>query len=280
MALRRISFAAILASLVLVLAWTVYKWTRTPAATEPAPVVASTGTPTATEPGPDNDKEVQERGKELFTREWIAGDRRSHAGDGLGPVFNAQSCAACHRLGGIGGAGNNETNVSLVTVFVSEKLPSGAFGLSGFLPEHPLPPADAPKKIVRGKPGREVELEMPSQDELARIHPILCTQPSFPLHRFGVGPEFAQWKASIFPKAETETERLNKQDSNRRRTRSKGLATLTLVESKRNTPPLFGAGLVDAIPDKVLDEVAAEQAKASGDALDLLSSCRKTKCCP
>jgi CxxC motif-containing protein (DUF1111 family) len=42
---------------------------------------------------------------------------------------------------------------------------------------------------------------------------------------------------------------------------------LTLIESKRNTPPLFGAGLIDAIPDKVLDEVAAEQARASGEAL-------------
>src|SRR5713226_5066999 len=120
MALRRISFAAIFASLVLGFAWT--------------------GTPAAIEPGPDNDKEALERGKELFTREWIAGDRRSHAGDGLGPVYNAQSCAACHRLGGIGGAGNNETNVSLVTVFVSEKIQGM---LAGVLPEHPLPPADA-----------------------------------------------------------------------------------------------------------------------------------------
>ncbi len=199
MASRRISFAAIFASLVLVL--------------------ASTGTPAATEPGPDNDKEVLERGKELFTREWIAGDRRSHAGDGLGPVYNAQSCAACHRLGGIGGAGNNETNVSLVTVFVSEEIREL---IDGVLPEPPLPPADARKKVVVGKPGREVELEIPSQDELAKIHPALRTQTSFPLHRFGVGPEFAKWKASIFPKDKTETERSNKQDSNRRHSKSVG----------------------------------------------------------
>jgi CxxC motif-containing protein (DUF1111 family) len=277
MALRRISFAAIF-SLVLVLAWTVFKWISTPAATEPGPVIALTGTPaptepgpvialtgtpTATEPGADNDKEVLERGKELFTREWIAGDRRSHAGDGLGPVYNAQSCAACHRLGGIGGAGNNETSVSLVTVFVSEKIRGM---LAGVLPEHPMPPADAPKKIVVGEPGREVELEIPSQDELAKIHPILRTQPSFPLHRFGVGPEFAQWKASIFPKDKTETERTNRQGSNRRHSKFAGSGTLTLIESKRNTPPLFGAGLIDAIPDMVLDKVAAEQVKASGDA--------------
>jgi len=38
---------------------------------------------------------------------------------------------------------------------------------------------------------------------------------------------------------------------------------VTLIESKRNTPALFGAGLIDAIPDRVLVEVAVEQAKAS-----------------
>jgi CxxC motif-containing protein (DUF1111 family) len=204
-----------------------------------------------------------ERGKELFTREWIAGDRRSHAGDGLGPVYNAQSCAACHGLGGIGGAGNYEANVSLVTVFVSEKL-SGGF--EGVLLSHPLPPADAPKKIVVGPSGREVELDVPSQDELAKIHPILRTQPSFPFHRFGVGPEFVRWKASIFPKDETETEQINNQGSNRRHSNLTQCGRLTLIESKRNTPPLFGAGLINGIPDKVLEEVAADQAKASAGA--------------
>jgi CxxC motif-containing protein (DUF1111 family) len=244
-ALRRISFAVVPVPAIL------------------ASVISWTGTLSAEEPGSDNDKVSLERGQELFTREWIADDRRSHAGDGLGPVYNAQSCAACHRLGGTGGAGNNETNVSLVTVFVSERIRGALFGV---LPEHPLPPADAPKKIVRGTPGREIELDMPSQEELAKIHPILRTQPSFFLHRFGVGPEFANWKESIFPKDKTETERLNKQRSNRRHGKFIGDASVTLIESKRNTPPLFGAGLIDAIPEKVLDEVAAEQAKAAGDA--------------
>ena len=34
-------------------------------------------------------------GRELFVREWIPGDPRSHRGDGLGPVFNDSSCVAC-----------------------------------------------------------------------------------------------------------------------------------------------------------------------------------------
>jgi CxxC motif-containing protein (DUF1111 family) len=266
MAWRRISFAVIFVSLVLVLAGTFFKWTRTPVATQPDPVIALTGTPAAIEPGADSDKEVLEPGKELFTREWIAGDRRSHAGDGLGPVYNAQSCAACHRLGGIGGAGNNETNVSLVTAFVGVASDEPRVRvITGIFVDPSLPLADARTKVAAGKPGSQVELEIPSQEELAKIHPALRTQGSFPLHRFGAGPEFTAWKESSFPKDKTETERSNKQVSNRRHTKSVGSSNVTLIESQRNTPPLFGAGLIDAIPDKVLDEVAAEQAKDSGN---------------
>jgi CxxC motif-containing protein (DUF1111 family) len=229
-------------------------------------VVAWSGTSVVTGSPPDKVKESLALGKELFTHEWTVGDRRSHKGDGLGPVYNAQSCAACHRMGGIGGAGNNETNVSLVTVFVGAVHDGPAIITGLALPEPALSLADARKKVVAGKPGDQVEIEIPSQEELAKIHPALRTQTSFPLHRFGVGPEFIKWKESIFPKDKTETERFGKQDSNRRHVKSVGSSKLTLIESKRNTPPLFGAGLIDAIPDKVLDEVAAEQEKASGDA--------------
>lgn len=262
MSLRIISFAAIFARFVLLGACVAFVSTDTLTGNEPDPVVASTEALTAAQLDPGHEKEVLEQGSELFTHEWIAGDRRSHAGDGLGPVYNAQSCVACHRLGGIGGAGNNKTNVSLVTVFVSERLEGAIFGV---LPEHPLPPAGAPKKIKIARSGREVELEVPPESELTKIHPILRTQPSFPLHRFGVGPEFAKWQSSIFPKDETNVERLDKQDTNRSSNKFAGSASLTLIESKRNTPPLFGAGLIDAIPDKVLEEAAAQQATATGD---------------
>jgi CxxC motif-containing protein (DUF1111 family) len=214
-------------------------------------------------PGPDKEKQRSEMGKELFIHEWTAGDRLSHAGDGLGPVYNARSCSACHRLGGIGGAGIRETNVSLVTIFVSRKISGGLVGV--LLPNHPLPPADAPNKVVVGKQGQEtIELEIPDRDKLAAIHPALVTQPSFPLHRFGAGPEFDKWQGGIFPKGDTE---IDKRNSNRRQSRLIDNATVTLIESKRNTPALFGAGLIDALPEHVLAEVAAEQAKASGQSV-------------
>jgi CxxC motif-containing protein (DUF1111 family) len=56
-------------------------------------------------PKGEKNREPKPDGKELFTREWLPGDSRSHAGDGLGPLFNARSCVACHHLGGVGGAG-------------------------------------------------------------------------------------------------------------------------------------------------------------------------------
>ena len=48
-------------------------------------------------------------GRELFEREWTVNDPEAH-GDGLGPVFNARSCAACHFQGGLGGGGGTEHN--------------------------------------------------------------------------------------------------------------------------------------------------------------------------
>jgi CxxC motif-containing protein (DUF1111 family) len=56
-------------------------------------------------------------GAEIFAREWIPGDARSHGGDGLGPVFNDSSCVACHNQGGVGGAGPASKNVDIVTAF-------------------------------------------------------------------------------------------------------------------------------------------------------------------
>src|SRR5262249_26258860 len=63
-------------------------------------------------------------GKELFTREWIAGDPRSYGGDGLGPVFNDTSCVACHNQGGIGGGSPAHKNVHILTSPVVTKTES------------------------------------------------------------------------------------------------------------------------------------------------------------
>ncbi len=55
-------------------------------------------------------------GRALFEHEWTPNDPLAH-GDGLGPVFNAKSCAACHFQGGLGGGGGLEHNATSFEVF-------------------------------------------------------------------------------------------------------------------------------------------------------------------
>src|SRR5260370_42507582 len=61
------------------------------------------------------DPEMAQAGQVLFTHEWKPKDPLSPDGDGLGPVFNATSCVACHRQGGLGGSSGVEHNVTLFT---------------------------------------------------------------------------------------------------------------------------------------------------------------------
>lgn len=76
------------------------------------------------------------------------------------------------------------------------------------------------------KPNRSIAIV---EQRLAKIHAALRTQAFFPLHRFGVGPEFAEWKASIFRKDKMETERLFRQNSNRRHIKSIVSSKVTLI---------------------------------------------------
>src|SRR2546423_10384482 len=62
------------------------------------------------------DPAMAQAGEELFKHEWQPGDPLAAGGDGLGPVFNASSCVACHKQGGPGGSGGLESNVTTFTV--------------------------------------------------------------------------------------------------------------------------------------------------------------------
>ncbi len=103
-------------------------------------------------------------GKEIFERVWTANDERSHGGDGLGPVFNANSCVACHDQGGAGGGGALDKNVHLLTV-QQPALPRR---------EHfqaiPEPPRAAPAaRPDRGPLGAILESFLPSPDPVPSV---------------------------------------------------------------------------------------------------------------
>jgi CxxC motif-containing protein (DUF1111 family) len=186
------------------------------------------------EPPEDRNNQFAE-GKELFTREWVPNDKRSYAGDGLGPVFNGRSCAECHSRSGLGGAGQNETNTTIISAIAIE---------------------DAGGTI-----------KQPNRVKLAEIHPALRTESSFSVHRFGSREEFKEWKSQFDLWKTTRVmvdgrERVQVSYSNRDK-RDIDAVQIELVTSHRNAPALFGAGIIDRIPDRVLENVAAEQAKAA-----------------
>ncbi|MCE9529399.1 MAG: hypothetical protein K8R36_25400 [Planctomycetales bacterium] len=166
---------------------------------------------------PATDSAAIAEGKKLFLREWEAGKPANPGGDGLGPMFNARSCAACHKLGGIGGAGPNEdSNVRLLTVVPVEPHPSELDG---------------------------------HKATLSKVHPSFVPggkrlQTAFILHRFGVDNAYASFEKKVM----------------------EGHAAGSPEDwairiSQRNTPPVFGAGFIDAVTADMLRELAATQQK-------------------
>lgn len=71
----------------------------------------------------DVDAAMARLGQTLFVHEWTARDPLARGGDGLGPVFNATSCVACHHQGGVGGSGGVQRNVT--TFMVDAAVPGG-----------------------------------------------------------------------------------------------------------------------------------------------------------
>lgn len=68
------------------------------------------------------------RGQELFLHEWEPNDPLA-GGDGLGPVFNARSCAGCHFQGGAGGAGESKGDVQVFHVRATNEHPEPVNGM-------------------------------------------------------------------------------------------------------------------------------------------------------
>jgi CxxC motif-containing protein (DUF1111 family) len=80
----------------------------------------SPGMPVLREPSAS--PQLKQTGLELFRHEWEPNDPQAHS-DGLGPVYNARSCVACHSQGGIGGAGDKAHNVTAFEALPTQQRP-------------------------------------------------------------------------------------------------------------------------------------------------------------
>jgi CxxC motif-containing protein (DUF1111 family) len=149
---------------------------------------------------------MADAGKTLFTHEWTANDSLSPGGDGLGPVFNANSCAACHHQGGVGGSGGLDNNVTLFSI---------RSGSPGGMPREGVLHAKAIQgrvSLAQIQPGVQ-DLSAPSLEKVLSFN--VCNNSRVRL-------------------------------------------------SQRNTPALFGAKLIDDIPDRVIIAQERKQRLAYG----------------
>ncbi len=196
-------------------------------------------------------------GRELFERVWEKDDPRAHGGDGLGPVFNASSCVACHHLGGAGGAGGNDRNIAIATPTEPSDEGAGysyAFSMDLGTGRFDYRIGNAPG--TSSSPGAWYAMDLgtgrfeygmgntpgtsprrgPQLDPglLAAIHPGFRESRSVVLHHFGTDPAYNAWRGSV--------------------TGQHG--SILVRTTERNPTPLFGAGLIDAIPDEAIEAAA------------------------
>jgi CxxC motif-containing protein (DUF1111 family) len=155
------------------------------------------------EPAPEADARDLRAGDMLFSHEWQPNDPLCAGGDGVGPVYNAASCAACHRQGGVGGGGGLEHNV---TTFIVRPL-----GNQGKKREGVVHSRAVDDTYLETLDLLDPNLPHISQPSLAQLVRMSTPQGCQPIHM----------PASV---------RL----------------------AQRNTPALFGVGLIDSIPDRVI----------------------------
>jgi CxxC motif-containing protein (DUF1111 family) len=171
------------------------------------------------------------RGADLFAKEWLPEDSKHAGADGLGPVYNEASCVACHFQGGPGGAGPTSANVEILSI--SRRSKTGA---------------------------------------AAESHPGFKNSRSVVLHRYGIDPMYKSWRlrllgderlADMVESVDTEIKQVQQlvvgTSSARAQTGSGFPQRNGMSLSRRNPPALFGAGLIDALPNEVL--IAAEKRK-------------------
>jgi CxxC motif-containing protein (DUF1111 family) len=237
------------------------------------------------------------RGRELFLRQWLPDDPRGRGG--LGPLYNAASCADCHRQGGTGGSGPIDRNVEIVT---------RNFRSTAAIAARDREKESSARRAAGDEDGGNTDNFLEAMDrevqELREAHPALLTAGSVILHRYGTEPSYRAWRLRRVDGVEhaemaeaggdADRDRVREAmlkgdpaprsagrkrlDPPRPQTRNRvtGIMLLGNVASltQRNTPALFGAGLIDAIPVGILEQVARAVDPKVGGRLSGLSDGR------
>ncbi len=273
-------------------------------------------------------------GYEIFNREWMPNDTRSHGGDGLGPVYNDSSCVACHNSGGSGGAGPTSKNIDILTA---------SLNFANVILAETTRQVRSQDQLAAPATGSS-DSQSSFLNALLEVHAGFRTSRNVVLHKFGTDPGYDAWRSRTLrssgpvqalpaissvsvtrvgnssvlkssatppPAAEVElaetqarlaelrarlekvreslTTAINGTSTARKEQHAAGsgdsLAATKVREiqlslaapgnvvlahgaflvtrSQRNPTPLFGLGLIDAIPAQAIEAMAARQAQES-----------------
>lgn len=168
---------------------------------------------------PDHQQQV-DSGRALFQRDWEKEGPIVAKGDGLGPMFNDRSCVACHSQGGVGGSGPVEKNVELVSL---------------------IRPRTQTKTLRRNN----------FIENAKAIHSGFSTQnTNLILHQSG-GKGFDDLRMRLL--GQTDRRVLSANQPRRK------IGGIWIELPQRNSTSLFGAGLIDQIPDSTIISAARIQ---------------------
>ena len=190
-------------------------------------------------PQPPAEKNSVRQGRELFTHRWAPNDPRSAMGDGLGPVYNERSCAACHYQGGVGGGGPDDKNVDVLSV----RMPSIT------------------------SPARRQKFEKNLVDLHAGFQAPTGVIPSITLHVYGTQKAYYLRRRSLLEKvvagddAEANDTIFAHVADLLEQTGGWKNPTIRFQLTQRNTPALFGASVLDLVSERTLDTVRQRQSK-------------------
>lgn len=206
--------------------------------------------------------ELIQSGRELFQREWIheppaipdRGDLtreeyeallKTLPGDGLGPMFNATSCEACHAGGGAAGV---DRNVTMLTLDPRTRFAD-------------LGPSNQAREKLLGlypaliSPGGALALDVVVHEKSSRpFYNVIRQQ----LGKHIYGDAADQWFNSTQRTVEAVAE--NPVLAGR-------LGELDFYLSQRNSPPLYGLGLIDKIELSRLKLIARTQSRRTNGAV-------------
>lgn len=202
--------------------------------------VANERPPTLVRPAANLDDEQKARfyaGKALATQPWVRAPTRTDARDGLGPLYNANSCLSCHVKGGRGRTTRTEAERAIATL-VRVSLP-GQDAHGGPVPDPVYGTQIQPRSTsvahqLADRPGAEAYRDDgPVAEAETRI----------------------RWKAQSFTYPDGATTELRRPElmlSNLGYGDLDPHARLGL----RHAPPLAGVGLLELVPQADLDALA------------------------